>query len=314
MSAPAGPVAQSMQSVYWILFFFAIVVLAIVDGALIYAGIKFRERPGHAAKQFHSHNFLELTWTVIPTIMVLGFSIVSFQHLVYINDVTTDAQLTIKVEAQQWQWNFAYPDEASFKTSDGSPLTGAEELHIPVATKVRLVLGSKDVIHSFWVPRIGGKKDAVPGRETDLWIQADQPGTYRGQCYEFCGKGHADMLLTLVVHTKDDYAAWQRSAIAQANLFNDPATKTGRELFRNGACAGCHTIKGLTGGKVGPELTHIASQKTPIADVPGLTVNAENLKKWISNPPATKPGTQMPNLGLPADQIDALVKFLLTQK
>lgn len=311
VNSPVGPVAAQIQGVYWILFFFAVIVLAIVDGGLIYAGIKFRERPGHRAKQFHGHNLLELTWTVIPTVMVLGFSVLSFQKLLYINDVSTDAQMTVKVVAQQWVWNFQYPSEPAFKTTDGY-LTDAEELHIPVSTKVRIELSSKDVIHSFWVPRVGGKKDAVPGRNTDLWIQADVPGTYKGQCYEFCGQGHADMLITLVVHTKADYAVWQKEAIARANLFSDPATKRGKDLFQTLACAGCHTIKGLTGGKVGPELTHIASKKD-IASV--LTpVNEANLTKWLSNPPAAKPGTLMPNLGLDPPTIDSLVKFLLTQK
>lgn len=312
MNAPAGPVAGSIAPVYWILFFFAIVVLVIVDGALIFAGIKFRERPGVSAKQFHGHNMLELTWTVIPTLMVLSFSLISFQRLLYINDVSTNAEMTINVVAQQWTWNFTYPNEAAFQLNDGTPLTDAETLNIPANTKVRLELSSKDVIHSFWVPLIGGKKDAVPGRSTELWIQADQPGTYKGQCFEFCGRGHADMLITLVVHSKQDYAQWQKDAVAKANLFNDPATKTGKELFRTLACSGCHTIKGLTKATVGPELTHIAS-KANIAGV--LTpVNEENLKKWINDPKANKPGTLMPTLGLPADQIDAIVKFLLTQK
>src|SRR5207247_8241857 len=116
---PQGPQARSVSDLYWIMFVAAVVVLAIVDGGIIYAGIKFRERPGHVAKQFHGHNLLELTWTIIPTVMVLGFSVLSFQKLLYINDASTDAQMTVKVVAQQWVWNFQYPSEPAFKTTDG---------------------------------------------------------------------------------------------------------------------------------------------------------------------------------------------------
>jgi cytochrome c oxidase subunit II len=310
---PLGPQARASADIYWIMFVCAIIVLAIVDGGLIYAGLKFRDRPGHIAKQFHGHNFLELLWTVVPTIMVISFSVLSFQKLNVMND-TSNAGMTVDVQGQQWSWTMSYPKEDTFKLSDGTYLQAAQELHIPVNTKVHINLSSKDVIHSFWVPNIGGKKDAVPGRHTDLWIQADKPGTYKGQCFEFCGTGHADMLITLVVHTPDDYATWVKGALAEANRLNDPATKKGRETFLSLACVGCHTVQGtIAQGKVGPELTHIASQKTPIAGVLS-PVNEENLTRWIKNPPAVKPGTLMPNLGLSDDQIHDIVQWLLTLK
>ena len=181
---------------------------------------------------------------------------------------------------------------------------------------MKLELSSKDVIHSFFIPSLGGKKDAVPGRATALWIQADRPGTYKGQCTEFCGTGHADMLLTVVAQNPSDYAAWAADAKKAADLLNDPATKKGKDLFLSLACAGCHTIQGTSAvGKVGPDLSHLASQQTPVAGVAALTpVNEENLKKWINDPPANKPGTLMPKLGLDADTVDAIVKFLLTLK
>ena len=310
---PLGPQARASADVYWIMFVCAIVVLALVDGGLIYAGLKFRDRPGHIAKQFHGHNFLELLWTVVPTIMVISFSVLSFQKLGVMND-TSNAGMTIDVQGQQWTWLFNYPKEDRFKLSDGTYLQGAEELHVPVNTKIHINLSSKDVIHSFWVPNIGGKKDAVPGRHTDLWIQADQPGTYKGQCFEFCGTGHADMLITLVVHTPDDYAKWAQGALAEANRLNDPATKKGRETFLSLPCTGCHTVLGTSaGGKVGPDLTHVASKKS-IAAGAVSPVNEQTLTAWIKNPPAVKPGTQMPNYGLSDDQVHDIVQWLLTLK
>ncbi len=311
---PQGPQAREISQLYWIMFVCAIVVLAIVDGGIVYAGIKFRERPGHVAKQFHGHNFLELTWTVIPTIMVVTFSVLSFQKLDFINNTRGGVEMTIQAQGSQWVWTFSYPKEDRFKLSDGTYLQSSEELHIPVGTKVLIQLSAKDVIHSFWVPNIGGKKDAVPGRPTELWIQADNPGTYKGQCYEFCGDGHADMLVTLVAHAKSDYNAWIADALKEANRLNDPATLKGKQTFLSLACVGCHTVKGTTaGGKVGPELTHVAGKKS-IAGGVLSPVNEENLTKWISNPPAVKPGTQMPNLGLSQEQVHDIVQWLLTLK
>ena len=311
---PQGPIARTIAELYWIMFVAAVVVLAIVDGALIYAGIKFRERPGHIAQQFHGHNMLELTWTIIPTIMVVSFSVLSWQKLDFINNTRGgDVGMVIQAEGAQWAWTFSYPQEDRFKLLEGYLKTG-EELHIPVGMKVRIELSAKDVIHSFWVPSLGGKKDAVPGRATELWIQADKPGTYKGQCLEFCGDGHADMLITLVAHTPSDYAAWIPQAVKEANVFLDPQTKVGRELFFAQPCVGCHTIDGTTArGKIGPNLTHLMSQKS-IAGGALSPVNEETLTRWISDPPAVKPGTLMPKLPLSQQQVHDIVLFLQTLK
>ncbi|HET8569297.1 MAG TPA: cytochrome c oxidase subunit II [Candidatus Limnocylindria bacterium] len=311
VSAPAGAVAREVQPTYWIMFAFAVLVLAIVDGGLIYAAIRYRERPGHVARQFHGHNMLELTWTVIPTLMVIGFSVISFQRLQFINDTRgADVDMAIGAHGRQWSFTFQYPQEPRFRLADGTYLSVGEELHVPVGAKVRIELSAEDVIHSFWVPQIGGKKDAVPGRKTELWIQADVPGTFKGQCVEFCGDGHADMLITLVAHPANEYDAWAKQAVENANLLNDPATKQGAELFKQRACFGCHFIRGVGGGRVGPELTTLA-RKDNIAGVL-RPVNVENLVRWIDDPPAAKPGTQMPKLGLPPEEVQAIAQFLAT--
>jgi cytochrome c oxidase subunit 2 len=244
--------------------------------------------------------------------MVVSFSVLSWQKLDFINNTRGgDVGMVIHAEGVQWAWNFSYPQEDRFRLNDGSHLTDAQELHIPVGTKVRIELSAKDVIHSFWVPSLGGKKDAVPGRATDLWLQADRPGTYKGQCLEFCGDGHADMLITLVAHPVSEYAAWIDEAKTRANRFTSEETKRGRELFRSLACAGCHTIDGLTAGKFAgaPNLTHFASEQ----DIAGVLspVDETNLRRWLADPPAVKPGTAMPNLGLSEQQITDLVNFLL---
>jgi len=318
---PQGPLARSIADLYWLMFGAAIVVLAIVVGALVVAGIRFRERPGHQARQYHGNNLLELIWTVVPTLMVISFSVLSFQRLTLVNDVDSGAAMTIQAVGQQWVWNFQYPSESKYALSDGKTyLSQQAELHIPAGQKIKIELSSKDVIHSFYVPKLGGQKDAVPGRATEMWIQADRPGTYAGQCIEFCGTGHADMLITVVAQNPADYDAWLATALKDANRFSDPAVANGKEFFTTLACAGCHTIQGLTGGKIGPDLTHIASQKTPIAGIAGLDVNAANLIKWVSNAPSLKPGVVMPvfsnKAGGPLDDatINSIVQFLLTLK
>lgn len=315
VSDPAGPVAREIVPLYWIMFGAAVLVLAIVDGALIWSGIRFRERPGVPAKQFHGHNGLELAWTVIPTVMVVTFSILSFQRLLTINDVDTGVNMTVKVQARQWAFTFEYPKEQMFLLKDGSPLQAAQELHIPVDTKIKLEITSQDVIHSFWVPNLGGKKDAVPGRTTTLWLQADRPGEFKGQCFEFCGDGHADMLIRVVAHPKGEYGTWAKRAVDEASAAVNPDTAKGRQLFLSLACAGCHVVAGTTAqGKVGPELTHIA--KDPSHKIAGILspVNAENLHRWIKDPQKEKPGTVMPTLGLDDATVDEIVKWLLTLK
>ncbi|MDQ2914861.1 MAG: cytochrome c oxidase subunit II [Chloroflexota bacterium] len=312
---PRGPQAESIGFVYWVLFGCAAVVLAIVVGALTYSGIKFRDRPGRVAEQFHGQNTLELIWTVVPTIMVISFTALSWQRLNFINDVNTDAAMTIRVEGRQWAWAFTYPDQQMFKLKDGTTLQAGEQIDIPVGQKIKLELTAKDVIHSFWVPNLGGKKDAVPGHTTTMWLQADEPGTYKGQCTEYCGDGHADMLITVVAHPQSEYATWAAEAVKQADLLQDPKTTVGRQAFLTGACAGCHAVKGTTAvAKVGPDLTHIAS-KPNIAGVLS-PVNQENLTKWVRNAPSIKPGIVMPKFEgvLPDDQIDAIVQWLLTLK
>ena len=310
---PAGPVAREIVPLYWIMFAAAAVVLAIVLGALVYSGIRFRERPGHTAHQMHGHNLLELAWTVIPTIMVIAFSVLSFQRLLVLSDVQTNADMTIKVHARQWTFDFTYPDEPMFRTRDNSPLIVPQRVDIPVNTKVALEITSEDVIHSFHVTNLGGKIDAVPGRTTRLWLEADRVGEFKGQCFEFCGDGHADMLILVVVHPQNEYTAWAESAVAEANILQDPATAEGRELFRTLACAGCHTIQNLTAGKFpgAPDLTNLAS-RPQIAGV--LPMSLENLERWIANPQQEKPGTAMPDLNLDAETVRAISQFLITRK
>src|SRR5258708_17845243 len=157
-----------------------------------------RERAGHGGREYHGNNLLELIWTIVPTLLVISFSVLSFQRLALVNDVDSGAAMTIKAEGKQWVWSFHYPADPKFQLKDKTYLSQPEELPIVAGQKAKIELSSADVIHPFYVPNLGGQKDAVPGRNTVLSIQADRPGTYGGQCIAFCGTGHAHILITLL--------------------------------------------------------------------------------------------------------------------
>src|SRR2546428_789339 len=192
------PATSDVIDLYWAMFAIAAVILLIVEGGIIASVILFRQRPGHAARAFHGNTLLEFTWTIIPAIIVLGLSAFSFKSLSTLTN-TADAQMTIEVTGREWVWSFKYPDG----------LTVTTEAHIPLNTKIRFTITSIDVIHSFWVPRLSGKMDAVPGVAPNaIWIEATEAGAYSGQCTEFCGLGHADMLAKIVAEPQDAYQKW----------------------------------------------------------------------------------------------------------
>jgi cytochrome c oxidase subunit 2 len=187
------------------------------------------------------------------------------------------------------------------------------ELHVPTGRPILFQLRSTDVIHSFWIPNLQGKKDLVPGRPTSLWMQIGRPGIYRGQCAEFCGYQHAHMGLLIVAESPEQFAAWQQ---AQRTVPPAPATerqKRGQQLFLTGSCVLCHTIAGtLARSRVGPPLTHLASQQTIGAGVVANT--RENLARWIRDPHTMKPGVRMPQNFLAQEDLAALLDYLATLK
>jgi len=189
-------------------------------------------------------------------------------------------------------------------------------MHIPTHRSVALTLTSKDVIHSFWVPRLAGKIDAVPGRENKIWFNATEPGDYSGQCAEFCGIAHALMRFRVIAQEPSEFEAWVRGQQAPAATPTDDAARRGAQFFAGNLCIGCHTVSGVSQATVAPNLTHLASRGTIAAGL--LANNAENLKRWLSNPQAVKPGAKMPvcseaerkegcTLVLTEQQIDDLV-------
>ncbi len=232
-----------------------------------------------------------------------------------IADVMTDRALSklpvenavhIEVTGRQWWW------QAVYQTDAGQPgFATANELHVPVGRPVIVALKAGDVIHTFWVPNLHGKKDMLPGIQTTIEFRADKPGIYRGQCAEFCGAEHALMVMLVVAQSPEQYAAWRGQQATSASGPSDALAQRGRQIFEQSSCAGCHTVRGSPAqGTLGPDLTHLMSRQTIAAGT--LANTPADLLRWIRDPQAVKPGTTMPAVPLAGDDLRAVVAWLGT--
>ena len=334
----SGPVAERQLLLFNVLLWVMVAVFILVEGVLIYAIIKFRRRPGQdeLPPQTHGHTALEITWTVIPTILILGLGIWSVITIFELDQPPRGADtLEVTAVGHQWWWEFEYPDA----DGNGKYITTANELRVPVDKAIRVNLRSDDVIHSFWVPKLAGKVDVVPTRNNYMWFQADETGTFYGQCAEFCGTAHAQMKFLVQVLPQEDYLAWAES-FGQTPELSAQAT-AGQQVFNGvGGCVVCHTANGSdnpdvvagritgfmtteTGIAPGPNLTDLATRERFGAGIADL--NRENLRQWLRNPEDVKPGNYMAsraNIYQTADgranlseaQISDLMEYLLSLK
>jgi cytochrome c oxidase subunit 2 len=301
---PAGPAADDVNDIYNLLWVLTAIVFVLVEGALIYAIFRFRGNKnlinGRPAP-VHGNTRLEIIWTVIPAVILAVIAVPTIQGIATLAEKDEDA-FHVRVIGNQFFWEFEYTDIIG---PDGAPLKVTNEMHIPVDTRIELTLHSNDVIHSFWVPRLAGKTDAIPGRNNHMWMEADETGVFEGQCAEFCGTEHAKMRFTVISDTEQDFNDWVAESFS---LPSDPL-EAGKQIIES-TCAGCHTVAGTAAqGNVGPELTNFANNPQIAGAVEN---NEENLRAWLADPQQVKPGTPMPNLGLTQAQIDALVAYLNT--
>jgi cytochrome c oxidase subunit 2 len=299
--APASPQARSVSDLFILLLVIAGLIFLLVQGMLLYMVARFRARPGDGEpRQVFGHRNLEIGWTAAPALIL---AVVFFLMLPAMRGASApqgDA-LPIVAIGHQWWWEFQYPNQ--------SVLT-ANELHIPVGQPVRVQLESADVIHSFWIPRLNGKTDLIPGKTNSLWLQAQEADTYLGQCAEFCGIQHAWMLLRVIAQAPADFDAWvaNERQPAAAPAGGSPAAQ-GQQLFTQRTCVNCHTIQGTNArGTVGPDLTHMGSRQTIGAGV--LDNTLDNMRRWLKNPQAVKPGSNMPDFHLSDADVDALAAYL----
>ena len=344
---PQGPEARTIDKLVDPVFAIAGVVFLLVQIGVLALGWKFRQRKdddGSLPPQIHGNTKLELGWTLVPALILAGVGGASVLTLLDLDDRPADAQ-QVTVIGQQWWWEYRYDLD-----DDGQDdIVTAHDLVIPAGQPVEVSITSRDVIHSFWIPALNGKRDAVPGREHPLLIQADEPGVYKGQCTEFCGLSHAYMQMRVVALSPADYAEWEANQTDGAEVPEDELAAQGMEAFRT-QCSQCHLISGEGGNQeafdadpgvalaagAAPNLTHFASRGVfagAIFDLwvdldesgeiepdeigEGGRLNVADLEAWLRDPPGRKPmapdqSRGMPNLNLTEEQIDALVAYLET--
>ena len=339
---PKGPEARAIDNLSDPVFMIAGIVFVLVQGGVLFLAWKFRRRKaddGSLPTQIHGNFKLEIGWTILPALLLAGVGGASVLTLLDLEDHPAGAQ-EVTVIGQQWWWEYRYDVDG-----DGEDdIVTANDLVIPAGEPISLTITSRDVIHSFWIPALNGKRDAVPGREHPLLIEADEPGVFRGQCTEFCGLSHGYMRMRVVALSADDYAAWQENQLTGAKVPTSALAKAGMDTFRT-SCSGCHLVSGDGGNDdlyqgtaqisgAAPDLTHFASRgvfaggvfdtwvdqdgngEVDVAER-GQQLNVADLEAWLRDPPGQKPmypqgGRGMPNLNLTDEQINALVAYLET--
>jgi len=300
---PAGSAAQQISPLLWGLIWLSIIVVVIIVIALS-AGLVVRTRkPGDPAQVVTEESRRGLWWiygaTGVSCLMLVGFIGWTLTTMAGIATPPRSAAFTVDVSGAQWWWRFNYHEK------DGQPgFATANELHIPVGMPVRFRITAEDVIHSFWVPALGGKTDAIPGQVNEAWLEADKPGTYRGQCTEYCGQEHSEMALLVVAEPQDQFDAWHAHQTAAASSAEGEA-----QFVQN--CGRCHAVRGTSAaGTFGPDLTHLMSRSTIAA---GMLPNTRgNLAGWIANPDGIKPGTRMPAVPLSGPELQVVLNYLST--
>src|ERR1700688_4684626 len=306
------PHSTPAESIYHLsLFVLGItsLIFLIVFSLLLYVVVKFRARAadgGREPAQVYGSTQIELAWTVIPILIVVVLFLATARVIHGIQDAPRPAgAVEVTVIGHQFWWEFRYP---------ALGVVTANELHIPVSdpahpTPTFLKLLSADTDHSFWVPQLAGKTDLIPNRVNEMWVDPHQIGIFLGQCAQYCGTQHAKMLLRVSVESTEDFKAWVNAQKQPAN--QDEREIAGKRIFETTACVNCHTIADTNAtGHFGCDLTHLMGRST-IAS--GAAENTkENLRMWIQNPEAIKPGSRMPAMHLSDADLDALVRYLET--
>jgi len=301
--------AQQINTVAFFVLSITAVIFLIVAGLLTYSIVRFRARSGDDGReppQVYGSNPIEFAWTTVPVLIVFVLFLTT-ARVIYV--VQARAQppgaLSVRVIGHQWWWEFRYPVLG---------IATANELHVPVSDLATpaptfLDLESADVAHSFWVPRLAGKTDVIPNKKNTMWIDPHVPGTYLGQCAEFCGTEHAMMLLRVVVESRTDFDKWVATQKQPPKV--DPTVARGRQVFESTACVNCHTVQGTgADGRFGPDLTHLMARETIGS---GVAMNTrDHLRIWVANPSVMKPGALMPAMGLDNQDLDALIDYLVT--
>lgn len=298
---PQGPAARRIDELSTPVFWIAGIILFIVLFGLLFAIIRYRDRGQAEPRQIHGNAALEVVWTAIPIMLLAGLAVPTVQTIFDLTECSDDA-LEVDVIGHQWWFEYYYPEEG---------VTTANVMVIPAGQEVCLNMTSDDVLHNFWIPKLNGKRYLVPGQQTDLILEADQPGEYWGQCGEFCGLSHALMRARVRAVTPAEFDAWVARTQQPAAPPETPLAQAGLEEYQ-GICSTCHVIDGVNelDNPIGPNLTHFADPYRNVFAGASFDRTDEHLADWLADPPTIKPGSFMPNLNLTADEIDALVAYL----
>jgi cytochrome c oxidase subunit 2 len=315
---PVSPPAESIVNVSFLVLAIAAFIFVVVEGILLYSVFRFRRRDGADAAeppQVYGSKPIEIAWTAAPAMIVFVLVLVTARTLWVVkvpppSPRRGDNTLFVTVVGRQWWWQYTYDHY------DGEALgfTTANELHVPAGEDgaprpVYLTLKSADVCHSYWVPRLAGKIDLIPGRTNHLWFQTARPGLYLGQCAEYCGAQHANMLLRVSVDPPREFARWlghERKPAGPDDAANEP-----QSAFQRQSCVNCHAVRGTRArGNYAPDLTHLMSRQTLASGVVPNT--PENLRLWVDDPQQIKEGCLMPAFGLGGRDRDLVLRYLLT--
>lgn len=315
---PVGPQSGKIAGLWWFFFWllgaiFLVVMLATLrtltrpNRGFNQEPLEQSHRPSAATEKRMSRVVTGATVTSVVILFVLIIASVSTGKAVSELGGKGDG-LTIQVTGVQWWWQITYQNR------DASQIvTTANEIHIPVGRPVQIRGISNDVIHSFWVPNLHGKADFVPSRVNTEWIRADKPGTYRGQCAEFCGLQHAHMIIYVIAESPENFRAWYQNQLKPAVPPADPMTQRGQKVFMNNACIYCHQISGTpASGQNGPDLTHFGSRLGIAANT--LPNTPGNLGGWIVDPQSTKPGNHMATIAVNSEDLQPLISYLESLK
>ena len=286
-------------------------IFIVVFALLAYSVVRFRDKnrgDPREPPQIYGSGQIELAWTVIPILIVIGLFLAAAHVIGSMQDASKPPKaLDVVVIGHQFWWEYRYPS---------LNIVTANELHVPVSDPANpsptfLTLLSADTDHSFWVPRLAGKTDLIPNHPNRMWIDPYETGLFLGQCAQYCGTQHAKMLLRVYVQPRAEFDRWAREQTQPASTSTDEAALRGRRVFESNACVNCHAVSGMAAsGRFGPDLTHLMSRDTLASGA--VTNTPENLRLWIRDPNAIKPGSKMPAMGLSDRDGDDLTAFLET--
>jgi cytochrome c oxidase subunit 2 len=311
MFKPQATPADSIYNISMLMLAICAAIFLVVGGLLLFTIVRFRSRKTDNSRepvQVYGSNRIEIAWTVIPVLIVIVLSMATARAVVEVQNkrMPPDA-LKVTVVGHQWWWEIRYPELG---------IVTANELHVPQSTTAKpahtfLKLQSADVAHSFWVGQLSGKVDLIPGITNSMWLDPRRTGIYLGNCAEYCGTQHANMLIRVIVDSPADFDKW--AAAQKLNASSDPQLEAARSKFLSLNCINCHTVSGTAAaGTFGPDLSHVMSRTTLGAGV--LPNTPENLRAWVKDPQAIKRGNLMPNMQLNPRELDEVVTYLASLK